>query len=180
MGWKRAGRATTKDRKSAITHITPIAPSHPSHPEAHKSLKAPKALNALNALKALKALFKTHAPALRAPPLSLEGDNFEFWQMRVSERKGCLLASKGSKEQSAIGGQQSAVSGQQSANCPSCSLRPFLPSQTPQSLCASSCSARPPSAISTTPPSLPYRRGGVLGGATQRLWLSLLFLRYLF
>ena len=43
-----------------------------------------------------------------------------------------------SGQQSAISGQQSAISGQQSANCPSCSLRPFLPSQTPLSLCASS------------------------------------------
>ena len=34
--------------------------------------------------------------------------------------------------------------------------------------------------ISTTPPDLPYRRGGVLGGATQRLWLPLLTLGYLF
>ena len=34
--------------------------------------------------------------------------------------------------------------------------------------------------ISTTPPDLPYRRGGVLGGATQCLWLSPLSLGYLF
>ena len=37
-------------------------------------------------------------PRLSATPSNSEGDNFEFWQMRVSERKGCVLASKGSKE----------------------------------------------------------------------------------
>ncbi|MBR3681931.1 MAG: hypothetical protein IKL67_00790, partial [Tidjanibacter sp.] len=46
-----------------------------------------------SALTALTALPKfTKFPKFPITP------NFEFWQMRVSERKGCLLASKGSKE----------------------------------------------------------------------------------
>ena len=40
------------------------------------------------------------------------------------------------------------------------------------------CSARPPSTISTTPPDLPFRRGGVLGGATQSVEKYLLITNY--
>ena len=36
--------------------------------------------------------------SLRVLFVALFALNFEFWQMRVSESKGCLLASKGSKE----------------------------------------------------------------------------------
>ena len=43
-------------------------------------------------------------------------------------------------------------------------------SQTPPPLRGPPCSARPPSAISTTPPNLPCRRGGVLRGG--RGWMA--------
>ena len=54
----------------------------------------PSALRGLNALKGFKDLRgpsrQQTPPLLRSTPSNSEGDNFEFWQMRVSERIGCL------------------------------------------------------------------------------------------
>ncbi len=88
--------------------------------------------------------------------------------MRVSERKGCVLASKGSKE------CKPNIYTKQATPVPSGSILDktlfcqfSIPKQTPPPLRGTPSNSEGDvhgvvHTISTTPPDLPYRRGGVL------------------
>ena len=78
-----------------------------------------------------------------------------------------------SSQQSAVGSQQSAVSSQRSAvggrrsvNCPFCLHKPLRPSATSPNL-GEEWSDGTYRSFLPAPPDLPFRRGGVLGGAIK-------------